>query len=257
MQNFVIAIILFIVLGLLLISIIWNKFLLKRSRREQIAKKERGEEVREVLTAQRLVLSALLQSPAFPQLPEEHQKKVLSDSLTVVGYVVALGKFDTSVALGSEQIPQAERQSLLSSLDFPKYVAGLIKGVFDAVVDASIQQMNDYAELIESARKSVDQFKEDNISDDFARDYLLERYPNLLQKDAKTGQSIPKSEDSMAESSNFFEEFELCFKLSDLYGAEKEIALLEAVRQKILTERQQLLATTILMGLNRINGDDN
>ena len=156
MQN--IVIIFFIVLGLLLFAIIWNKFLSKWSRREHIDGGVRGDEKRKAFTAQRLVLSALRQSPAFSQLPEERQKKVLSDSSTVVGYIVALGKVDSSAALGSEQIPQDERQSLLNSIDFPESVAGLINGVFDAVVDASIQQMNEYAELIESVSKSVDQF---------------------------------------------------------------------------------------------------
>lgn len=39
---------------------------------------------------------------------------------------------------------------------FPGYVADLLDGVFDAIVDVSIQQMEAYADLLEGAGKEVD-----------------------------------------------------------------------------------------------------
>jgi hypothetical protein len=42
--------------------------------------------------------------------------------------------------------------------DFPVFVAGLIDGTFQAIVDASIQQMEAYADLLEQATKSLTRF---------------------------------------------------------------------------------------------------
>ncbi|MGZ8485180.1 MAG: hypothetical protein ACXW6R_14750 [Candidatus Binatia bacterium] len=58
-------------------------------------------------------------------------------------------------------------------VDFPKFVGGLIKNVFQAIVESSIEQMRDYGELIGNVAKTVEQFMTDNISagaDSFAGD---------------------------------------------------------------------------------------
>jgi hypothetical protein len=43
-------------------------------------------------------------------------------------------------------------------VDVPAFVAGLIKAVFDAVVDASIRQMEAYADLLRRVATSVGKF---------------------------------------------------------------------------------------------------
>lgn len=50
---------------------------------------------------------------------------------------------------------------LISQVDFPHFVAGLIEGTFHAVVDSSVRQMEAYAELVASVARSVDQFVDD------------------------------------------------------------------------------------------------
>ena len=44
------------------------------------------------------------------------------------------------------------------------------------MVDASVQQMEAYGELLVAVAKSVDGFAWDNITDDQARDYLWNRH---------------------------------------------------------------------------------
>ena len=44
----------------------------------------------------------------------------------------------------------------LGRADFPAFVAGLIDGVFNAIVTASIQQLKAYGELLKNAAKPVD-----------------------------------------------------------------------------------------------------
>src|SRR5436305_9971017 len=54
--------------------------------------------------------------------------------------------------------------ALVNEIDFPGFVAGLVHGTFDAVVDASIRQMESYASLVSAVAKTVDQFTEENVS---------------------------------------------------------------------------------------------
>jgi hypothetical protein len=48
--------------------------------------------------------------------------------------------------------------ALVQKVDFPAFVGGLIKNVFQAIVDSSIQQMRAYGELIANVAKTADEF---------------------------------------------------------------------------------------------------
>ena len=67
--------------------------------------------------------------------------------------------------------------SLVNQVDFPAFVSGLVRGVFNAVVDASIQQMKAYGEMLAAAVKTLDQFAADHVSEAQARDYVANRFP--------------------------------------------------------------------------------
>src|SRR5438094_2115340 len=62
---------------------------------------------------------------------------------------------------------------MVSRINFPKFVAGLIDGVFNAIVASSIKQMEAYAELVANVAKSAEQFMKDNVTENNARDYLV------------------------------------------------------------------------------------
>ena len=70
--------------------------------------------------------------------------------------------------------------SLAAQVDFPTFVAGLIDGVFQAIVDASVQQMEAYADLVKDVARSIDAFAKDTISAERARDWLIRKYLELL-----------------------------------------------------------------------------
>jgi phage tail sheath protein FI len=61
---------------------------------------------------------------------------------------------------------------VLDAVDFPDFVAGLVQGVFGAIVDASLQQMEAYADLLAGVAKTVDEFTERNVPEGEARDLL-------------------------------------------------------------------------------------
>lgn len=47
-----------------------------------------------------------------------------------------------------------------AAVDFPAFVAELVEGTFEAVVDASVEQMEAYGRLLESATSAVEEFAE-------------------------------------------------------------------------------------------------
>src|SRR5262245_32495280 len=52
--------------------------------------------------------------------------------------------------------------ALSDELDFPEFVASLVHGTFDAIVDSSIRQMESFADLVAAVAKPIDQFTEEN-----------------------------------------------------------------------------------------------
>jgi hypothetical protein len=107
----------------------------------------------------------------------------------------------------------SDTDRLVADVNFPDFVSNLLNGVFDSIIDSSIRQMEAYAKLLAGVAKSLDQFADENISDNEARDHLLDRLP----------QFFPKS-----------------------------TTRTKRRRVRLASSRQQLLATMVLMGINRI-----
>jgi hypothetical protein len=144
-----------------------------------------------------------------------------------------------------------EANIMLDAVDFPEFVADLINGVFQAIVDSSIQQMEAFAELLQEISKSVDRFRQDNEQDDKARDYLasgvLEEYFDI---------------DEFRKITDITDCKKLKRVLSKL-GIDLAIDCppteeqLQAVHKAIeVRSRQKHLSTMVMMGINRIIVDD-
>lgn len=73
-----------------------------------------------------------------------------------------------------DQPARSRRIREIGSVDFPAFVSDLIDGVFDEIVDNSIKQMDSYSDLVAGASQSVDQFRNDNVSDATGRDMLVD-----------------------------------------------------------------------------------
>lgn len=118
------------------------------------------------------VQKLLSQSPAFRQVNADKQHQMAQHMVVVVDYLAS----NSDDRASNLRPPSAESvaQDLLQAVDFPDFVAGLIKGVFDAVVGASIAQMEAYAKLFEEVAQSVEQYEENCASEDRAkRQHLL------------------------------------------------------------------------------------
>src|SRR5215475_13365009 len=103
--------------------------------------------------------------------PVEATKRSLEKSPGMVGQDFKAG----AVREGVEQFG-----ALVRKVDFPKFVGGLIKNVFQAIVESSIEQMRAYGELVANVARTVDEFAQDNISENNARDWLADKYSDAF-----------------------------------------------------------------------------
>jgi len=145
------------------------------------------------------VKTLLTSSPAFQSLRADKRKQISDDMTKIANYLVA------DASSGADR--------LVADVNFPDFVSNLLNGVFDSIIDSSIKQMEAYAKLVAGVAKSLDEFANENISENEARDHLSDRLPQFFPK----GSTRPKRR-----------------------------------RVKLASNRQQLLATMVLMGINRI-----
>ena len=150
-------------------------------------------------------------------------------------------------------------KNLVGSVDFPSFVGGLIQNVFQAIVNASIQQMNAYGQLLKSVAQTVDQFAQDNISLNNARDWLIDKYPDQIGLDEEAAQDeggqpriMVKSEDADAALAQINADMGIAKPITDLSDPEQEGRLVAAARLQMARSRQQLLSSMVILGINRI-----
>jgi len=143
---------------------------------------------------------------------------------------------------------------LVRDVNFPSFVAGLIDGVFSAIVTASIKQMDAYSKLVENVAKSVEEYMKDNITENAARDYLANRYPDHLHVDTSGDKPLLKPKQGADDSDlpDFGKDLGLKEPVSSLDDETAEQTLVPAGRRRMAMDRQQLLATMVLMGINRL-----
>lgn len=134
--------------------------------------------------------------------------------------------------------------TLLQTVDFPDFVGDLIKGVFNSIVESSIMQMESYAELIKQASDTVDRFERDGISEAQARDWLAQRFAAQLELDPR-GRLRWRVDPQVGAC-------DLASALSMSSPAAHTRDLVTAARRRMAVDRQQLLATVVMMGINRL-----
>jgi hypothetical protein len=145
----------------------------------------------------------------------------------------------------------------IGSVDFPAFVGGLIQNVFQAIVNASIQQMNAYGELLKSVAQTVDQFAQDNITLNNARDWLVDKFPGDLGVDASDEGSGPRlavtnEDNAEAALARMNQEMQIAEPITDISDPDQEGRLVQAARMQMARSRQQLLSSMVILGINRI-----
>jgi hypothetical protein len=154
------------------------------------------------------------------------------------------------VAAGVTQTARMVRE-----IDFPAFVSQLVHGTFDAVVQSSITQMKAYGELVRSVAMSLNEFRDQNVSMGQARDHLVQRYPTLFQISTDESGGARVSSRPGAENAtlpNFRQDLGLSDDVDGIDDDTIEEKLVPAARDDYARSRQKLLATMVLMGINRI-----
>ncbi len=223
------------------------------------------------------VEAMLLSSPSYHELSEK-QRSEMSDNLVKIGSYAAECMRDMcwqSAKLGQTPVvrkresisgPLAQAQTsnfqpsaanqigrvtqeTLKAVAFPTFVADLIRGTFNAIVQTSIQQMEAFSQMLTNVTKTVDQFMEEHISDKQARDWLQQRYPEYIR--VHEGKAIPVDGAEAKSPPNFQADLKLSSGVSlDESGIEE--TLVPAARRTLAESRLQMLSTLVLMGVNRI-----
>jgi hypothetical protein len=137
-------------------------------------------------------------------------------------------------------------EDTLNAIAFPTFVSDIIQGTFQAIVDASIQQMEAFGELLANVAKTVDEFMTDNISDNQARDWLAGAYPQVIRVDTSSGNPRLVAAENADEATppNFRNDL----NVEEDVGADEdafETVLVPAARRRLAQNRQQVLATMV------------
>lgn len=154
---------------------------------------------------------------------------------------------------GATRAGTAAFKDMVGAVDFPKFVSGLIEGVFTSIVDSSIRQMEAYGKLLEAVVKSVDEYAAEHVTPNQGRDYLAQRFsdtlsveidneqPRLTLKDDASDDALAKIKTTLGMEQDI-----------DLDDEESEAELARRATLEMARLRQQQLATMVLLGINRI-----
>jgi len=148
-------------------------------------------------------------------------------------------------------------------VDFPNFVAQLIQGTFHAIVTASIEQMKAYGDLVKSVAMSLNDFRDENVTANQGRDALISRYPDVFTLAKDQGGKVIVNQNGQAKLAildgagmgdlpDFQKDLGLSQPVDSLDDETIESTLVPAMRNSVALDRQRLLATTVLMGINRI-----
>ncbi|NML44205.1 hypothetical protein HHL11_10625 [Ramlibacter sp. G-1-2-2] len=246
----------------------------------------------ETLQAARDGVRKLLEgTQAYAQMPEDSRRALAHDLVNISSYLAEPGmkvapkhmsadvraladtgstsakdqpKFGQAVSTGVEQAV-----ALIQGVNFPAFVSGLIEGVFHSIVKSSIEQMEAYGKLVADVSKSLNQFRDDNTTDNQGRDQLVDQFPDLFQMQmpgaddafgsfgddsAPAGPKVVLRDgiNEQAAIGRLNASLPLDKPITKLDDDLVEALLVPAARTQIATGRQQLLATMVMMGINRI-----
>lgn len=169
--------------------------------------------------------------------------------------------------------------ALLQAVNFPEFCAGLINGVFHSIVQSSIEQMEAYAKLVADVSKSLNQFRDENTTQNQGRDHLVEQFPDLFQISMDNSDpfasfggmggsvgfsdaTVPAAPQPHVVVREGIDEDSAVTRINQTLPLDKpierlddelvEALLVPAARTQIASSRQQLLATMVTLGLSRI-----
>lgn len=233
----------------------------------------------------RSVRDVLEQSPAYLDSPAP-QRKVLASKLVRLGLAGAKLLQDeqreterieaplAAAQAADDPAPLASAQSagdqtdfkaaktagdtfkaIREAIDFPNYVSSLISGVFQAITQASIKQVEGLISLLDHVSSPAEDFANAEVKDDDAARWAAQRFSFLSLTDdglAMSGEaSLAEHRDAIRGALAATDREVAALDEGDLAGT-----LLPLVRRKLGRDRQAMLGTLIQLGLQRVVVDE-
>ena len=201
--------------------------------------------------------SALRASEAFHQLHPHEQDALRRDLNHVMGVItderpaVALKEAGDPTPLGNRITGNPTNQSaaamrrLKDSIGFGDFVKELISNVYDAIVNSSMDQMRAYSKMLEEVMQPVNDFASTKINDTQAHDFLQQMFPKSLSLGGD-GKLALQPGKSMPDMSKQFPGLGTI----DFNSPQSSTALTQAAKLKMARQRQQLLATMVMMPMS-------
>ena len=157
-------------------------------------------------------------------------------------------------------------RAVLNAVSFPRFVTELINGVFKALVDSNQQQMQSYVELIRNVAASTEGIADMNLAPARARQWLAETFPGSFEltggpnedtdpRDVDEEQQEatlrwkdggPKPSEAAMRSALGLDPGE------SVPSGDPETSLVPYARRALARQRQQMLATMVMLGMQRI-----
>jgi hypothetical protein len=231
------------------------------------------------------VRDLLSSSQAFHSLPSEERKAAAQAMVKVCQTAVSLMQEEADAHAATASLrprPLARAQSqefgtaaskvagttqaILNAVSFPRFVTDLINGVFKAMVDSNHQQMASYVELIKNVAASLDGFSETNLGPDQARQWLVDTFPGSFEIEGGADEDTDPEDKAEANQSARVrlrdgasmpseEALRTALGLSpeeSVASGDPETTLVPFARRMIARQRQQVLASMVMMGMQRI-----
>lgn len=229
-------------------------------------------EKREALAQGLVQISSFLAEPGQKLKPNQHSPQVQALAGEGVSRFAKRGSNTDAEGVFTAQGARegaAVAGALLEAVNFPDFCAGLINGVFHSIVQSSIEQMEAYGKLVADVSKSLNQFRDDNTTQNQGRDHLVEQFPDMFQLSMDTGEfgggfgddnaappgprvTVREGVDERAAVARLNASLPLDKPIERLDDELVEALLVPAARTQLATGRQQLLATMVMLGINRI-----
>lgn len=232
------------------------------------------------------VRSLLMSSKAYQDLPPE-QRSAFAQALVQVCHTAveligeearnhpqALSKAPVAFAqsagsqfsgVATDKIAGTTR-AILNAVSFPRFVTELINGVFKALVDSNQQQMQSYVELIKNVAATTEGFADANLAPARARQWLVDAFPGSFELDGGVDEDTDPRDAAEEQQETRVRLKPGASKPSDealrvglglepsesVPSGDPETTLVPYARRALARQRQQMLATMVMMGMQRI-----
>lgn len=229
------------------------------------------------------VRGVLRDTPSYQALAA-HERRELAQAMVRVGQLAAdciaeeqaaqsqIDGKPVAAALSQPEFGESARRmgqttrETLEAISFPRFVTDLLNGVFRAMNDSSQAQLQQYLQLLNAVSSTAAGFEQTQTNELQVRAWLVDHFPDSFEMDLpeppEPGDEPPEPEDvepprlrlraggSMPSDDAL--RAALGVQPGQEFSAGDPEALVPLARRQIARQRQQMLATMVQMGMQRI-----